>query len=168
MKRARDVREQVLKLLERTEVEMHSTPGDHDAVKKAITSGFFYHTARLEDSGGYKTLKHHIPVMIHPSSSLSQVCSSTLIMIRIVQDGIAHPFCVCSYFLFSQELPKWVVYHELVLTTKEFMRQVIAIDPKWLVEIAPHYYKKKDFENELRKNMPKKAGKAAIADGSGV
>ena len=86
-------------------------------------------------------------------------------MIRVVQEGL---LIMRVYFLFSQELPKWVVYHELVLTTKEFMRQVIAIDPKWLVEIAPHYYKKKDFENELRKNMPKKAGKAALADGSGV
>ena len=25
-----------------------------------------------------------------------------------------------------QELPKWVVYHELVFTTKEYMRQVIV------------------------------------------
>ena len=65
--------------------------------RQAITSGFFYHTAKLEDSGNYKTLKHHQPVMIHPSSSL------------------------------MEELPKWVIYHDLVLTTKEFMRQVISV-----------------------------------------
>jgi pre-mRNA-splicing factor ATP-dependent RNA helicase DHX16 len=38
-------------------------------------------------------------------------------------------------------LPKWVIYHELVFTTKEFMRSVFEIQPDWLLEIAPHYYK---------------------------
>ena len=41
---------------------------------------------------------------------------------------------------FSQELPRWLVYHELVFTSKEYMRQVLEIKPEWLVEIAPHYY----------------------------
>ena len=40
----------------------------------------------------------------------------------------------------KDHLPKWVVYHELVLTTKEYMRSVTEIRPDWLVEIAPHYY----------------------------
>jgi pre-mRNA-splicing factor ATP-dependent RNA helicase DHX16 len=31
-----------------------------------------------------------------------------------------------------------VVYHELVLTSKEFMRTVSEIKPDWLVELAPH------------------------------
>lgn len=34
-----------------------------------------------------------------------------------------------------------VVYHELVLTTKEYMREVTTIDPKWLVEFAPSFFK---------------------------
>lgn len=34
MKRARDVREQIMKMLERTEVVMHTAPGDYDAIKK--------------------------------------------------------------------------------------------------------------------------------------
>jgi hypothetical protein len=41
---------------------------------------------------------------------------------------------------FSQELPRWLVYHELVFTSKEYMRQVLEIKPEWLIEIAPHYY----------------------------
>lgn len=52
-------------------------------------------------------------------------------------------------------------YHELVFTTKEFMRQVIEIQPSWLVEIAPHYYKAKDIE-ETGKKMPKKVGRATM------
>ena len=46
--------------------------------------------------------------------------------------------------------PEWVVYHELVLTTKEYMREVIAIDPKWLVEFSPAFYKFAD-RNKLSK-----------------
>lgn len=41
------------------------------------------------------------------------------------------------------------------------MRQVIEINPEWLVEIAPHYYKKADIEDDSKKKMPKKVGKAA-------
>jgi ATP-dependent RNA helicase DHX8/PRP22 len=37
-----------------------------------------------------------------------------------------------------------VLYHELVMTTKEYMRNVMAIDPKWLVELAPRFYKAVD------------------------
>ncbi|CAA2975263.1 pre-mRNA-splicing factor ATP-dependent RNA helicase DEAH1 isoform X2 [Olea europaea subsp. europaea] len=44
-------------------------------------------------------------------------------------------------------LPRWLVYHELVLTTKEYMRQVTQLKPEWLVEIAPHYYQLKDVED---------------------
>lgn len=32
-------------------------------------------------------------------------------------------------------------YHELVFTTKEYMREVCVIDPKWLVEFAPKFFK---------------------------
>ena len=45
MKRARDVRDQLVGLMERVELEMESHPEDHDAIKKAITAGFFYNTA---------------------------------------------------------------------------------------------------------------------------
>ena len=34
-----------------------------------------------------------------------------------------------------------VIYHELVLTTKEYMREVCAIDAKWLVEFAGKFFK---------------------------
>jgi len=37
-----------------------------------------------------------------------------------------------------------VIYHELVQTTKEYMREVTTIDPKWLVEFAPAFFKFSD------------------------
>lgn len=132
MKRAQDVREQLVGLLERVEIERSTSPDNIDAIKKAITSGYFYHTARLQKSGAYRTVKNPQTVNIHPSSGLAKV------------------------------LPRWVVYHELVYTTKEYMRQVIEIKPEWLVEIAPHYYKMKDVEDAGARKMPKVAGRATL------
>ncbi len=39
MKRARDVREQLLGLMDRVEVELVSNPGDHDAVRAPVSGG---------------------------------------------------------------------------------------------------------------------------------
>lgn len=33
--------------------------------------------------------------------------------------------------------PDWVVYHELVLTTKNYIRTASDIKPEWLFEVAP-------------------------------
>ncbi|KAJ7978712.1 ATP-dependent RNA helicase [Quillaja saponaria] len=125
MKRARDIRDQLEGLLERVEIELTSNSNDLEAIKKSITSGFFPHSARLQKNGSYRTVKHAQTVHIHPSSGLAQV------------------------------LPRWVVYHELVLTTKEYMRQVTELKPDWLVEIAPHYYQLKDVEDPASKKMPR-------------
>lgn len=34
----------------------------------------------------------------------------------------------------TSDTPSYVVYHELILTSKEYMTQVTAIDPYWLGE----------------------------------
>ncbi|KAM3703499.1 hypothetical protein ACB098_04G099500 [Castanea mollissima] len=125
MKRARDIRDQLEGLLERVEIEVTSNASDLEPIKKAITSGFFPHSARLQKNGSYRTVKHPQTVHIHPSSGLAQI------------------------------LPRWVVYHELVLTTKEYMRQVTELKPEWLVEIAPHYYQLKDVEDSGMKKKPR-------------
>eukprot|EP00271_Cylindrocystis_brebissonii_P023434 TRINITY_DN9716_c0_g2_i1.p1 TRINITY_DN9716_c0_g2~~TRINITY_DN9716_c0_g2_i1.p1 ORF type:complete len:1086 (-),score=351.57 TRINITY_DN9716_c0_g2_i1:963-4220(-) len=132
MRRARDVRDQLLGLLERVEIEPSSASQEEEKIKKAVTAGFFYHTARLQKSGAYRTVKNPQTVHIHPSSGL------------------------------AKELPRWVVYHELVFTTKEYMRQVTDIKPEWLVEIAPHYYKMTDVEDVASRKMPKGPGRAAL------
>merc|ERR1739838_534701 len=129
MTRARNVRDQLAGLMERVEIEPTSNPGDSIAIRKAITSGFFYNTASLSKSG-YKTVKQQQTVHIHPGSSL------------------------------FEELPKYVVYHEVVFTSKEFMRQIIEIEGSWLLEVAPHYYKGKEIAQEKLK-MPKIMGKTA-------
>ncbi|KAF9927073.1 Cyclin-dependent kinase catalytic subunit, partial [Modicella reniformis] len=107
MSKARDIRDQMVGLMERTEVPMLPNPNPTDTapIRKAITSGFFYNAAKLNKSGdSYKTIKSSQTVMIHPSSSLYKVN------------------------------PRWVVYFELVLTSKEFMRVVMEIESEWLKE----------------------------------
>ena len=55
-----------------------------------------------------------------------------------------------------EDTSEWVVFYELVFTTKEYMRNIIEIDPKWLIDIAPHYYKQSDIEekeNEKKKKL---------------
>jgi ATP-dependent RNA helicase DHX8/PRP22 len=34
-----------------------------------------------------------------------------------------------------------VIYHDLVLTSKEYMHCTTSIEPKWLVEAAPTFFK---------------------------
>lgn len=138
MKRARDVREQLIGLMDRVDLELVGVedPADTVPIRKCLAAGFFSNSARLQKSGdSYRTLKQNQTVLIHPSSTL-----------------------------FSDN-PKWVIFYELVLTSKEFMRQVLEIDAKWLVEVAPHYVKAHDVADGDRgpggKNrMPKALGKS--------
>ncbi|XP_021756954.1 pre-mRNA-splicing factor ATP-dependent RNA helicase DEAH1-like isoform X1 [Chenopodium quinoa] len=137
MKRARDIRDQLEGLLERVEIEATTSLNDLEAIKKSITAGFFPHTGRLQKNGSYRTIKHPQTVYLHPSSGLAQM----------------------------EPQPRWVVYHELVLTTKEYMRQVTELKLDWLIEIAPHYYQMKDVEDASTKKMPKGKGHSAATQG---
>ena len=40
--------------------------------------------------------------------------------------------------------PDYVVYHELVMTSKEYMQNVTAVDGEWLAELGPMFYSIKD------------------------
>ena len=37
------------------------------------------------------------------------------------------------------------------MTSKEYMREVCAIEPKWLVHVAPHFFKLTDANGPLSK-----------------
>lgn len=50
----------------------------------------------------------------------------------------------------------WVVYHELVLTTKEYQREVSQIDHQWLVEVAPNFFKYSDFASISKRKKNEK------------
>ena len=134
--RARDVRDQLSRLCERVEVDPESSCGatDTPTILKALTAGFFSNAARLQRGGdSYRTVKNGQSVYIHPTSVL----------------------------MGGESPPKWIVYYELVLTSKEYMRSCFPLKPEWLTEVAPHYYKKKDLESlGVERKMPKGAGVA--------
>ncbi|CAA7261426.1 unnamed protein product [Cyclocybe aegerita] len=138
LSRARDIRDQLAGLCERVEVVIQSNPNSNDIspIQKAITSGYFYNTAQLQKSGdSYRTLKTNHTVYIHPSSSLFQ----------------------------HQPPVKTLLYYELVMTSKSYMRMVMEIKPNWLLEVAPHYFKPADLEQLAQgdKKMPKTVGAAS-------
>uniref|UniRef100_A0A667ZVH0 ATP-dependent RNA helicase DHX8 n=1 Tax=Myripristis murdjan TaxID=586833 RepID=A0A667ZVH0_9TELE len=114
LKRAQDIRKQMLSIMDRHKLDVVSCGKATVRVQKAICSGFFRNAARKHPQDGYRTLIDQQVVYLHPSSTL-----------------------------FNRQ-PEWLVYHELVLTTKEYMREVTTIDPRWLVEFAPAFYRVSD------------------------
>uniref|UniRef100_A0A0N4Z3M9 RNA helicase n=1 Tax=Parastrongyloides trichosuri TaxID=131310 RepID=A0A0N4Z3M9_PARTI len=97
MKRAQDIRKQLLSIMDRHKFKVVSCGKDVQRVQKAICSGFFRNAAKRDPQEGYRTLTDGQNVYLHPSSSL------------------------------FQQQSEWVVYHELVMTTKEYMREVSLI-----------------------------------------
>lgn len=139
MRRAQDVRIQLEAMLDRVEVDATDSDTnniDDVAVRKAIASGYFYHTAHLDRTGQYKTAKTKQTVYMHPSS--------------------------CLFKGDDVQLPRWLIYHELVLTQKEYMRSCIEIDPSWLTEVAPHYYTEQEVADQSKQKRAKGVGRAAI------
>ena len=62
-----------------------------------------------------------------------------------------------------ENLPKWILFHELAFTTKEYMRQCCPIKGNWLVEIAPHYYRASDLQEVQGGRIPNRKGQAKAA-----
>ncbi|WWC87584.1 uncharacterized protein L201_002474 [Kwoniella dendrophila CBS 6074] len=93
---------------------------NYNRVRMAICSGFFRNAAKKDPTEGFKTLVEGTPVSIHPSSAI------------------------------FQRPPEWCVYYELVLTAKEYMHQVTVIEPKWLSEVAPTFFRVAD-QNKISK-----------------
>jgi ATP-dependent RNA helicase DHX8/PRP22 len=79
-------------------------------LRRALTAGFFMRAAVRQPTGKYLALASHEEVAVHPSS-----------------------------VLFSRKVP-CVLFQELVLTNKRYIRELTAIDEGWLSELAPDYY----------------------------
>jgi ATP-dependent RNA helicase DHX8/PRP22 len=126
LRKAHDVRKQLLSIMDRHKLDVVSCGKDYTRIRRAITSGYFMRAARKDPVEGYKTLSHGQVVYIHPSSSL------------------------------FQKGPDWVIYHELVLTSKEYMRSIMTIDAKWLYELAPRHFRQVDPHGMSRRKRREK------------
>ncbi|KAF6087792.1 DEAH-box helicase 35 [Phyllostomus discolor] len=109
--RAATVREQLKKLLVKFQVPKNSSEGDPDPVLRCIVSGFFANAARFHSSGAYRTIRDDHELHIHPAS-----------------------------VLYAEKPPRWVIYNEVIQTSKYYMRDVTAVESAWLLELAPHFY----------------------------
>ncbi|KAJ1960025.1 DEAH-box ATP-dependent RNA helicase prp22 [Dipsacomyces acuminosporus] len=115
LRSASDIRKQMVGIMDRYKQDIVSCGERNLApVQRALCAGFFQHAAKRDPQEGYKTVVEGTPVYIHPSSAL-----------------------------FNKN-PQWVIYHELVMTSKEYMREVTVINPKWLTEMAPTFFKVAD------------------------
>lgn len=70
MKRAQDVRKQLLGYMDRYNQDVVSCGKNYTKVRRALCGGLFRHAAKKDPQEGYKTLVEGTPVYIHPSSSL--------------------------------------------------------------------------------------------------
>lgn len=70
MRRAQDVRKQLLGIMDRYKHDIVSCGTNYNRVRRAICSGYFRHAAKKDPQEGYKTLVEGTPVFIHPSSAL--------------------------------------------------------------------------------------------------
>ena len=59
--------------------------------------------------------------------------------------------------------PEYIVYHELVMTSKEYMQCVTAVDPEWLAELGPMFFSiKQAGETRAEKKQKEREAKAKM------
>ncbi|XP_076043904.1 putative ATP-dependent RNA helicase DHX35 isoform X2 [Oratosquilla oratoria] len=112
LKRASQIRESMKKQLLNFGVSLQSCK-DVKTICKCITAGLFTNTAYLSATGSYRTVKSNEPLFIHPSSCL-----------------------------YTQPNPQWLVFHEVIHTDRCYISDVCVIESDWLLELAPHYYRR--------------------------
>jgi len=121
LRKAREVRAQLEDIMKFQKMELYSAGTDFDILRKAITAGYFHQAARVKGIGEFVNIRSGLPTHLHPTSALY---------------GLGYT-------------PTYVVYHELILTSKEYMTQVTAIDAHWLAELGSVFYsvKEKNFDD---------------------
>ncbi|XP_067007183.1 probable ATP-dependent RNA helicase DHX35 [Anabrus simplex] len=111
LKRASEIRQRMVSLLKKFKLAFVSAKRDTTSICRCLTSGLFPNAAYLHYSGVYKTVRGDQDLYIHPTS-----------------------------VLYNLEQPPWVLFCEVLYTNKAYMRDLLVVDPKWLEELAPHFY----------------------------
>ncbi|KAG9475009.1 hypothetical protein GDO78_003458 [Eleutherodactylus coqui] len=90
MRKVREVRAQLKDIMVAQRMSLSSCGSDWDVVRKCICAAYFHQAARLKGIGEYVNVRTGMPCHLHPTSSLF---------------GMGYT-------------PDYIVYHELVMTTK--------------------------------------------------
>lgn len=112
LRKVREVRAQLQDIMKSIGLKEVKFGAEWDVVRKVIASGYFHNTAKMKGIGEYLNLRTGIPCVLHPSSAIYSLGYT----------------------------PEYIVYHEVVMTTKEYMQVVTAIDPRWLAELGPMFF----------------------------
>jgi pre-mRNA-splicing factor ATP-dependent RNA helicase DHX38/PRP16 len=112
MRKASEVRSQLLDIMKQQKIETLSAGVQWDRVRKCIAAAYVHKAGRLKSIGEYFNIRTGMPCHLHPTSALY---------------GLGYT-------------PEYVVYHELVMTSKEYMQCVTAVSPEWLAESCPMFY----------------------------
>ncbi len=120
LKKAKDIKEQIELIMKSNKVPVTSSGYEWDVVRKCICSGYFYQAAKVHGFGEFVNLRTGMKLQLHPTSALFGM----------------------------SDLPQYVVYHELMLTTKEYISTVTAVDPLWLIEYGGVFYSVRDKKNK--------------------
>jgi pre-mRNA-splicing factor ATP-dependent RNA helicase DHX38/PRP16 len=112
LRRAREIRDQIHAIMVMQKMEIVSCGTDWDVIRQCICSGYYHQAAKVKGIGEYINLRTSVTVQLHPTSSLY---------------GLGY-------------LPDYVIYHELILTSKEYMSTVTSVDPHWLADLGGVFY----------------------------
>ncbi len=135
MRKAREVREQLLDIMKKQRVRLYSCEGSWDAVRKAICSAYFYNAAKIKGIGEYVNMLTGIPCNLHPSAALF---------------GLGYT-------------PDFVVYHELIYTHKEYMQCTTAVEGEWLAELGSMFFSvKESYKSRIAKRLKDIEGAKAM------
>jgi pre-mRNA-splicing factor ATP-dependent RNA helicase DHX38/PRP16 len=116
LRRAKEIREQIRDIMTLQKMSLVSCGTDWDILRKCICSGYYHQAAKVKGIGEYINLRTSVTIQLHPTSALY---------------GLGY-------------LPDYVVYHELILTSKEYMSCVTAVDPHWLADLGAVFYSIKE------------------------
>ncbi|MGH0124000.1 UNVERIFIED_CONTAM: hypothetical protein FKN15_019274 [Acipenser sinensis] len=124
MRKVREVRAQLKDIMVQQRLSLVSCGSDWDVIRKCICAAYFHQAAKLKGIGEYVNVRTGMPCHLHPTSSLF---------------GMGYT-------------PDYIVYHELVMTTKEYMQCVSSVDGEWLAELGPMFYSVKQANKSRQEN----------------
>lgn len=127
MKSADNVRQQLSRLMQRCELPLVSTD---------FSSRDYYTNIRKCITAGFFQQAAHLQR------------TGQYLTVKDNQVVQLHPSTVLD------SKPTWVLYHEFVLTAKNYIRTATIVKPEWLLELAPHYYDMDNFpECEAKREL---------------
>ncbi|XP_029956855.1 ATP-dependent RNA helicase DHX33 [Salarias fasciatus] len=109
----KEVQAQLREICLKMNLKLESCGAETGNVRRCLAHGTFTNAAELQPDGSYLALDTHQPVSIHPSSVLFQA------------------------------KPAYVVFNELLHTSRCYMRDLCLVDADWLLDAAPEYFGRK-------------------------